>query len=350
MSSQLRRSIVLATSHRSCLVDIAQNAEAAGFYRVWCTESLGSDALVRAQLLLASTTKIKVATGIAYAFTRSPVALAVASADCAALYGGRFTLGIGAGTKGVRRRYGIIDFDHPAPRMAEYVEVLRAALDADRGLRYEGRYYTIEAPGLDLATDRGARVELYGAAVQPTMVRYMASACDGVALHGLAVQGPVWEQRTVPALERGAAGRERPRLAAWVVTAVHDHCSVAIAMAKRQLAFYLSTPTYSAMATGTAWAGDVDTLARAARSGASMEELSSLVTPRMVDELTIAGTPTQVREKIEAMEVRLAAGGVDELVFQVVNVPSARETLDNALAVIDACKPDRSGEDHRDVV
>lgn len=339
MTAPVRRSVVLATSHLAVLAPVAQAVESAGFDRIWCTESLGSDALVRAQHLIHATTRLPVATGITYAFTRSPVATAVAAADLTALSRGRFALGLGAGTRGVRRRYGVAGFDHPAPRMAEYAHVVRAALAAVDGMRYQGDFYRVEAPGLALAGP-AAGCQVYGAAVQPVMVRAMAASCDGVALHSLAVQGPVWARHTLPSLQAGAARSGRwPRVAAWTIVSVHEDERQARDQARRQLAFYFSTPTYGAMAVGTAWEQDVAALARAARAGGDLAGLTQMVTDVMIDRLTVSGSPAEVRHRLDEFESRLGGEGVDEVVLQIVQAPSADQTLEAALALVDTCRP-----------
>ena len=217
------RSLVLATSHLSPLVRIAQAAEAAGFYRVWTTEGSGGDAIARAQHIAEHTKSILVATGIAYGFTRPPLSMAVLAADVQELAGGRFALGVGSGTRGVReRRYGAL-FDHPAPRMAEYVELVRTILCSSGGVSFKGKYYEVEFPQFEMPHERTlvAGTELYGAALAPIMTRYMAGSCDGVALHSLAVFEPHFEEVIMPAIRRGAekAGR-MPRIAAWKITSV----------------------------------------------------------------------------------------------------------------------------------
>src|SRR5262249_32706857 len=93
----LRRSIVFATDALDPVIELAQNAEKAGFQRVWTTEYPHRDAVLRALAIALRTKSIGVGTGIAYAFTRLPLAMAAMSADVQRLSGGRFTLGVGAG-------------------------------------------------------------------------------------------------------------------------------------------------------------------------------------------------------------------------------------------------------------
>ncbi len=335
------RSIVLATSHLGPLVKVAQAAESAGFYRVWTTEGTGGDAIARAQHIAANTRSIRVATGIAYAFTRPPLAISVLAADVQEVSGGRFSLGVGSGTRGVReRRYGVV-FDHPAPRLAEYVNLVRTVLHARSGLSFQGRYYDVDFPQFGLPHDRVLRekIELYGAALAPTMTRYMAASCDGVALHSLAVFEPYFEEVTAPAIRQGAesSGR-RPRVAAWKITAAASDEDRARALARRQLAFYFSTPSYGSVIAGHRWepVGAAIREESKRRLYREWDEVAKVIPDDMVDGLTVAGTPEQVRDKLDKLEKRLAPQGVDEVVLQIVGGETPDETLENCLSVVDA--------------
>jgi alkanesulfonate monooxygenase SsuD/methylene tetrahydromethanopterin reductase-like flavin-dependent oxidoreductase (luciferase family) len=340
----MHRSLVLVSNHLSPLVPIAQAAEAAGFYRVWTTEGTGGDAIARAQHILANTRTILVGSGIAYAFARPPLTMAVLAADVQEASGGRFTLGVGSGTKGVReRRYGVV-FDHPAPRMAEYVELVRTALHARDGLSFHGKFYQIEFPQFVLPHDPAltAGIELYGASLAPTMTRYMAGSGDGVALHSLALFEPYFSDVTVPAIRKGAEKTSKmPRVAAWKIAAASDDEEYARRLARRQLAFYFSTPSYGAVLAGHHWAPVAAAIREEAkrRLYQDWDETGKVIPDDMVDGLTIAGTPAQVRAGVAALENQLAWSGVDEIVLQTVGGDTPEETVANAIGVVDAGKP-----------
>ncbi|WP_228431371.1 LLM class flavin-dependent oxidoreductase [Baekduia soli] len=313
----MRRSLVFATSELEPLAGLAQAAEAAGMHRVWTTEYLHRDAVVRALAVAAATQRIGVATGIAYAFTRLPLAMAAAAADVQRLSGGRFGLGISSGTRGVRRWYGA-EFDPPAPRIAGYAEALRDAWEQD--------------------PDLASPPPIYAAALNPIMARTAARTCDGVLLHALALGRTHLHERVLPALQAGAADRAAPpEVAMWCITSVDDDEGRAREMARAQLAFYLSTPSYAGVAAGTGWehvAGDVrDTFAASDRK-ARWSDLAPLIPDATVDELTLSGTPAQVRERAQALEAELAGLGVTELVFQTVGADvSAAEVVANCEAI-----------------
>ena len=310
----MRRSLVLANPEFLPAVAVARRAEERGFHRVWTTENPGRDALVRALTIALRTSTIGVASGIAYAFTRAPLALAATAADVQEAAQGRFSLGLGSGTQGMRRRwYGIDDFDHPASRLGEYADLMRAAWAAEISFTYSGRFYRGEYHQLD-----GARpaVPLWGSGVNATMLRLAARHFDGVALHPLGAHLAYLDRVVLPAV---AAGRDDRAvgLAAWRMVSVDADGALARARGARSLAFYFTTPSYGPVADETGW-GDVAEKVRAGFAGAGTDwaALAALIPRPMLDEFCLAGTPAEVRDRWAADEPAYAARGVTEVVFQ----------------------------------
>jgi probable F420-dependent oxidoreductase len=75
--------------------ETARQIEALGFKTLWIPEALGREAFTHSGLLLAGTTKLIVATGIANVFGRDAMAMAAAQKTLAEAYPGRFLLGMG---------------------------------------------------------------------------------------------------------------------------------------------------------------------------------------------------------------------------------------------------------------
>jgi alkanesulfonate monooxygenase SsuD/methylene tetrahydromethanopterin reductase-like flavin-dependent oxidoreductase (luciferase family) len=322
----LRRSVVFATDELEPLAALARRAEAAGLDRVWTTEYVGRDAVARALYIALATERIGVATGVAYAFSRAPLGMAALAGDVQRLSGGRFGLGISSGTRGVRRWYGA-EFEPPAPRIAEYADALRDAWGRDA----------------ELATPP----PVYGAALNPAMTRAVARSCDGVLLHALALSRVHLSDRVLPALREGFAKRSEEgtfEVAAWCITAIDEDEERAREMARRQLAFYLSTPSYKTVTAGTDWESVADRVRDAFdasdRKGA-WGELSGLIPDAVVDELTTAGTPAVVRQKAAALEAELRQSGITELVFQTAGADvSSAELISNCERIADVLGAD----------
>lgn len=315
------------------LADVAREATDNGFHRAWTTEYPGRDAIARALYLALSTPDISVGSGIAYAFTRSPLAMAALAADAYRVTDGRFVLGLGAGTRGMRSRfYGVDDFDRPAPRMAEYVDLMRAAWRATDGLSFAGRFYQADIPQYRSDADANALsgLEVFGSGLNAVMLRHAARACDGIALHPLAGAEHYLRDVVAPAIRAGAADAGVParKLACWAVVSLHDDERVARERAKMALAFYFSTPSYGTVAEIAPWADAAVAIREGFRSsGPDWQRLAALVPAEMVDDLTISGTPDTARTKLSEVEKRFAEHGATEIVFQTVGVGLTPEAV-----------------------
>ncbi len=321
--TRLPRSIVFATDALDPLPALARQAETAGFSRVFTTEYLHRDAVARALAIALGTTRIGVGTGISYAFARAPLGMAALAADVQRLSHNRFALGISSGTRGVRRWYEA-EFDPPGPKIAEYADKLRAAWERNPDL-------TQPPP-------------IYGAALNPIMGRLVRRSCDGVLLHPLAVARTHLASRLLPALEQREGDRKDDfEVLAWCITSIADDELIARERARRQLAFYFSTPSYRTVAEGTGWE-NVPLAVREAFDAsdrkASWSELALLVPEDLVDELALVGTPSQVRTRLASLEPELMSFGITELVFQTVGADlSENEIVENCQLIASELGP-----------
>ena len=295
-------SLVLATG--VLVPGVARTAEDAGLHRLWTTEFQGRDAILRAVAIGQMTTRIQVGTGIAYAFTRLPRALAATALDAAEITGGRFTLGLGAGTRGLRRLFGA-DFDPPATRLATLIAELRTTWDEASWVR------SVPAPPIAVA------------GVNEAMLRTAAHHGDRVVLHPLCLVNTHLHERVLPAIQTGRDRREHSDVAvsAWCIASVDPDAQTARARARRQLAFYLSTPGYRKVVEGTEFEPATAALREefVATAGADWSALARHVPDELLDQLSITGTPADVRAGVTHMRDRLGPLGIDELVLQTVD-------------------------------
>lgn len=331
----MRRGIAFATEALEPLLPLARDAERAGFDRVWTTEFIGRDAIARALAIAMETDLIDVGTGIAYAFTRQPLAMAAQAADVQRLSGGRFALGLGTGTRGVRRYYDA-EFEPPARRFSAYVDDLHRAWAGFGGMA------------------QGDCPPIFGAGLNPTMVRTAARTCDGVLLHPLALVRRHLLARVMPALRRGMLERgAEGSVVVWCVTSISADGQEAREHARRQLAFYLSTPSYASVVAATEWsdvAREIRYAFDASGRRASWTELGELVPETLIDEIALAGTAEDVREAVLRLESELAVLGVDELVFQTVGAGMSEEDVvlncAQIITTLARTSPTMAGADH----
>jgi probable F420-dependent oxidoreductase len=235
--------------------DLARSVRSAGIDGLVVTETSRSAYLSVAAAALAAP-GLDLLTGIAVAFPRSPMVTAAEAWELAEASGGRFRLGLGTQVRAhIERRYGV-EFDHPGPRLKEYVQAVRACFRAFAGeekLDFQGEHWKLSllppqwspgkidvpAPAIDIA------------AVNPWMLRMAGEVADGVHVHPL--NSPTYLRETVlPSVAEGAraAGRDASdvQLIVPCFTAVGDtdeERSRWREMARMQISFYGSTPNYS---------------------------------------------------------------------------------------------------------
>ena len=107
-------------------VAYARRLEEVGIGSVWLAELFGREPFAAAGAVLASTERLRVGTAIANVYARDAIAAAAASATLAELSGNRFELGLGVSNRGLNERRGHT-WTPPAPRLAAYLEAVRAA-------------------------------------------------------------------------------------------------------------------------------------------------------------------------------------------------------------------------------
>jgi probable F420-dependent oxidoreductase len=233
--------------------ELARDAAAAGFSGIVVTETTRTAYLSCAAGALAA--DIDLLTGIAVAFPRSPMITAQVAWELAEATGGRFRLGLGSQVRAhIERRFGAA-FEPGGPRLREYVLAVRACYAAFRGapLDFDGTFWQLSllpaswSPGDIPCPDPPIDV----AAVNPWMLRMAGEVADGVHVHPL--NHAIYIERSVrPEIEAGAkaAGRSADDIALIIPTFAApgsnaDEQQRRREDARRQVAFYGSTPNYA---------------------------------------------------------------------------------------------------------
>jgi probable F420-dependent oxidoreductase len=324
--------IVLAGA-LSDLPRLARMAEDRGYESVWVAET-SSTAFVQAALAAQATSRVSVGTNIALAFPRSPTITAMAARDLAEVSGDRFILGLGSQVKRVNEGRFSVPFEHPAPKMEEYVEVVRAVLGTFRGrpIDHRGRFYTVTMPPFPGASPVGD-VSIYLAAVNARMCEAAGRVADGVLGHPLT--SPKYLAEVVrPAVDRGAKASGRDPSEVSVTTSVilqlGDDDERNRFEAALQIGFYATTRTYAPVLAIHGFEDRVAPL-REAYAQSDLAKLADLAMP-MVDTYAITGPEEECRERLAAFE-----GLVDRVVLGGAWVgPSSDIVAANAERVLEA--------------
>ena len=251
----------------------AQNAarelEAMGFTTLWIPEAVGRDPFVNSANLLAATTKLKLATGIANIYARDPMTMVACQKTLAEAYPGRFLLGMGVSHQHLVERLRKHNYDKPLSYMREYLTAMDDA--------------TFMAVGP--AQDAGRVI----AALGPKMLEVAAQQCGGAH--------PYFTNPEHTAYSRQVMGLG-PMLAPEQMVVLATDPAEARKVARSGMSVYLRAPNY------------VNNLRRL---GFNDDDFADGASDRLVDAVVAWGSLDQIKARVDA---HLAAGA-DHVCIQV---------------------------------
>lgn len=252
----------------TALARLAIDVERCGYDTLWYPESLSYESFAMAGYLLAQTSDLQVASGIANIYARDAVTSAQGHDSLNRLYDGRFVLGLGVShvplVEGARGH----DYKKPVTTMRAYLEAMAVA-KIDPTIRMDERAVVVAALG-------------------PKMLALSAEASKGShpycvtpehTAQARAIMGPdAWlcvEQKIILS---GNESEVRP-------------------VQRAQMARYMALANYR-----NNWL----------RLGFSEDEFTGDGTPRFLDAMVVWGGERQIRDCIEAHQ----AAGADQVILQ----------------------------------
>jgi probable F420-dependent oxidoreductase len=291
------------------VADAARRAEEAGYDGLFGAE-MAHDPFLPIALAAQATTRAELGTGIAVAFARNPMTIAMIGHDLQRLSNGRFLLGLGSQIKPhITKRFSM-PWSNPAPRMREFILAMRAiwnTWDTGERLAFRGEFYkyTLMTPMFDPGPNRFGPPPVLLAAVGPLMTTVAAEVADGLVAHAFTTP-EYFREVTMAAVERGLATSGRTRSAfqismpLFVVTGHDEEQLRANAKPTRaQLAFYGSTPAYRAVLEHHGWGELGDELNVLSKRG-EWEKMGDAITDEVLQAFAIVGEPASIAPAIEA--------------------------------------------------
>ena len=264
------------------------------------------------------TRTLRLGTAIAIAFARTPMTLANVAHGLQALSGGRFVLGLGSQVRPhIEKRFSM-PWSKPAARMREIVVAIKAIFETWEGrapLDHRGEFYrhTIMIPAFDPGPNPFGPPPIFTGGFGPRMTAVAGEVADGFFAHPFNSRKSLLEH-TMPALRRDldASGRTRGDLeiicATLVVTAddeaAFEHSKLA---ARKQLAFYGSTPAYLPTLACHGWEAMHDELNRLSKRG-RWDEMAALIDDDVLETIAVVAPREQVAARIEERLAGIADG------------------------------------------
>lgn len=285
----------------------ARHAEEDGYAGVWTPET-GHDPFLSLALAAQHTERLELGTGIAVAFARNPMSMAMVANDVQLYAKGRFLLGLGSQIKPhITKRFSM-PWSRPAARMREYISAMRAiwaCWNEGTPLEFRGEFYThrLMTPFFNPGPNPYGTPKVFLAAVGPLMTEVAGEVADGLLVHGFTTERYIREA-TLPALERGLerSGRTRPDVQlsypAMVVTG-EDEASTANAdrAVRKQIAFYGSTPAYLPVLDLHGWGDLHRDLNRLSKQG-RWDDMAALVDDDVLHAFAVVAEPDDVPSRL----------------------------------------------------
>jgi len=228
--------------------------EELGFGAMWIAEAVGRDPFASAAILLSATETLPIATGIANIYARDPMTMVAGQKTLAEAFPGRFLLGMGVShghlVAGIRKH----DYSKPYSYMAEYLE------------RMDRSHFMAVGP----ENDPGRVL----AALGPKMLELSASSANG--------SHPYFTTPDHTASARQIMGPDA-LLAPEQMAVLSTDADEARRIARAGMKIYLNLPNYK------------NNLLNFGFVKADFEEGGS---DRLVDAITVWGTPDDVAERV----------------------------------------------------
>ncbi|MFQ3318545.1 MAG: putative F420-dependent oxidoreductase [Natronomonas sp.] len=275
------------------MVTIAQRAEQRGYHSIWKGETSGTNSFMVLGAIARETEDIRLGTGIANVFSRSPTLLGMSGATLNALSDGRAILGLGVSSPPIVEEWHGQAYERPLRRAREAIEIIRQVLDGDT-VEYDGEMFDVGPYSVGFETPSG-EVPIFNAAMGERNRQLTGEFADGwmPVFTPLSELGGFATEITSAAAD---AGRPEPTIAPWVPAAVAEDPSVAKRRVKELLAQEMAMGYNRILATHGY--GDSADEAHNRWHDGDREGATDAITDEVVEEFAVYGTPETCREQL----------------------------------------------------
>ncbi|MHB8619758.1 MAG: LLM class flavin-dependent oxidoreductase [Chloroflexota bacterium] len=285
-------------------IEYVKYAEQRGFEAVWQAESrLVRDAIVPMAAFAATTSRIKVGSGVINNWTRNAAIIAATFSTLDDLAPGRILLGIGAWWDPLAQKVGI-NRRRPLLAMREVVDVCRRLL-AMETVTFHGSFVDVTDIEIDIVHgDRRPKdVPIYIGATGDQMMELTGEIADGVVLNYLV--SPGYNEKALALLESGAAraGKtldqvDRPQL---IVCSLDKDRGRALDAARELVTQYLGQQPHIMKASGVSQdlLNDINRVLTWPATEEQIRQAMKLVPDEVVQLITASGTADECRAKVQ---------------------------------------------------
>lgn len=286
------------------VTETARMAEDLGYDDLWIPDqSFHHDPFLLLARCAEATSSIRLGVAVTNPLSRHPVQIARAAATLADVSGGRFVLGLGAGSRTKVLPALGLPSDRAAVRIAEAIDVCRALL---RGEAVSFRGETVGVHSVRLETDPLPAVPIFVGARGRRVLRVAGAKADGVFAEAMFT--PAGMDYVLGEVERGAreAGRALAdiEIVAWQAIRLSTTLAARDEGRYRQWAALLIRSTKADLLETLGIAPDLIAAVRAAFDAGGEKAAGARMSEDVVRRLVLAGDPDEVVEQVDGVRAR----------------------------------------------
>ncbi|MCK9519736.1 MAG: LLM class flavin-dependent oxidoreductase [Dehalococcoidia bacterium] len=309
------------------VIERVKIAEEVGVEAVFTAETWGRDQFSLLTRIAIETSKIKIGTGIAPVFGRSPAMLAMTAATLDELSGGRVVLGLGTSGARVIEHWHGEPFTKPLTRLREYVEIINMIVSGEK-VYYDGEIFKLERGFKLLFEPVRKHIPISIASISPKSMRDVVGAVADAWEPIYWPKSKFVEGKQLVAEGAVENGRAADAVECWatITTVIEPDPAKAKRMAAGPISWYVTNmgDFYHQMLTRNGFGEEVAAMRKVAETHKPLpfqtnDELMAAMGDRMLDETAVYGDLETVAMGLEERRQL----GVD---MPVISMPQASGT------------------------
>lgn len=297
-------------------------------HSIWIPESWGREAFVMLGAIAPLTSKIKLGTSIVSMFSRSPATTAMAASTLDYISKNRTIIGIGASTPILAENWHGTKFEYPLKRMKEYVTCFKI-ISSGETINFDGNFFKLKNMKIMHPSTR-KKIPVFLGAVNSGMIKLATEIADGIILY----LRPFDEiKETVRNISSMTSKKSKNfEISSVFIAAISNrYPELARRRAAKTLAFYIAVGKYyNEFLSSHGFKDEVQQISNDYLIN-GIENISKLVTDRMLDSLTICGT---VEDCIRSLK-RFVSCGISLPILQINPVKDNSESISDSLLLVE---------------
>jgi len=287
----------------STIGDVARQMEGVGFAGVTALQ-IYAPPFVPLAVAAAATQRLRIATGIAVAATRSPLETAMLAMDLDRVSQGRFILGLGTGVLSVNMEsFGLPEYKLVAHLRDTVSAVRHIVSGAHRGLQpYHGAYFKADFREMMLTPPpTRERIPIWVAALRDRVLQLGLETADGLMLHALWSAGYAadMEPHINDSLQKYGRARRDIEINAWPWVAVNDDLRQALDDSRPTVAGYAGIKAYESFFEARGFLKEARICQEAEQNHGNVLSILHQVPDEMVKAFVACGSVDAVLEQLE---------------------------------------------------